>query len=136
MNISTLVPKTTKITAAAVGVVLAGSLMMVPAEAEAGPWHTRGEKGEKGAHAQGQASRKNGRSYINGYVKDTACDDHSSAHLYIQFGGTFPREESVRASQCGAVTPFSFNSQHRPVEVRECIIGKFYRCGRWITVIR
>jgi hypothetical protein len=132
MNISTLVPKTAKITAAAVGAVLAGSLIIGTAEVEAGSWHTYGVKG---AYAQGLASRKNARSYVKGYVKDTACDSRI-AILDIVFGRG-GRSESVTATQCGAVQRFSFNSQYRPVTVRECK-SRIYPsniCGPRITII-
>ncbi len=130
MNISTLVPKTAKITAAAAGAVLAGSLMS--GTAEAGSWWQ--SYGVKGVHAQGFASRKNGRSYVKGYVKDTACDGRV-ARLRIAFGGSFPRTETVTARQCGAVTPFDFNSQHRPVRVTECVTRWNRVCGPAITII-
>jgi hypothetical protein len=114
--------KATKLStiAIAAGAVLGGSLMS--GVAEAGSF----SHGTKGAHAQGLTSRANGRSYIKGSVRDTACDSRRAV-LYIYFGGgPAPRGERVEVAQCNKTTPFDFNSQHRPVKITVCTKNKIH----------
>jgi hypothetical protein len=136
MNVWRLPTSRKIIAAAACGMLAAG--MMLPAEAQAGRWKTYGQKG---VYAEGYYSRKNGRSYLKGYVKDTRCDNRA-AILDYRFGenGAFgpPRGGTVEAHGCGKVTRFDFNSQHRPIGLQECVTPQIIagqNCGPVIEVL-